>query len=162
MAKGRKSTPSKILELRGGVLHSHQKKGIRDQEPTPPEKMPSCPHHLDAEARKEWQRTGKILLSIGLLTDLDRAVLAGYCQSWSEYVSATLKIQELGTVYKKADGTPGLSPYIRIAREAFERWMKAGVLLGLSPSSRAGLKVEKPKPVSKAQLFRDRKNDAQA
>lgn len=102
-----------------------------------------------------------MLMSLGLLTDLDRAVFAGYCQSWSEYIAATLKTQELGTVYKKKDGTPGLNPYTRIAREAFERWMKAGVLLGLSPSSRASLKVEKPKPKSKADKFRQRKADAQ-
>lgn len=158
--KGRKSIPSKILELRGGTRHTHRPP--RDQEPQPPEKMPSCPRHLDKEARKEWRRTGKVLMSLGLLSDLDRAVLAGYCQSWSEYVAATLKIQELGTVYKKADGTPGLNPYTRIAREAFERWMKAGVLLGLSPSSRASLKVEKQKPQSKTQEFRSRKNATQA
>ena len=156
MAKGRKSIPSKIIDLRGGTDLTHRPP--RNQEPTPPEKMPTCPRHLDSEARKEWRRAGKVLMSVGLLTELDRAVLAGYCQSWSEYVFATLQLQKLGTVYKKEDGTPGINPYAKIAAAAYDRWMKAGVLLGLSPSSRASLKVEKPKQQSKAEAFRARKN----
>jgi len=155
MAKGRKTIPSKIIELRGGTTHTHRPP--RNDEPEPPERMPSCPRHLDKEARKEWRRTAKILKQIGLLTELDRAVLTGYCQSWSEYVSATLEAQRMGSVYKKSDGTPGINPYVRLAREAYDRMMKAAVLLGLSPSSRAGLKVEKPKPQSKAAAFRERK-----
>ena len=166
MAKGRKSIPTKIIELRGGTAHTHKKP--RDQEPQPPVKMPSCPKHLDKEARKEWRRTGKILNSIGLLSDLDRAVLAGYCQWWSEYVSSTIKAHEMGPVYvegQKKDkdgnilkpGIPKINPHVRLAREAYDRYMKAGVLLGLSPSARASLKVEKPKPKTKAEEFRDRK-----
>lgn len=155
MAKGRKPIPSKIIELRGGSEHTHRP--MNDQEPKPPEKLPPCPRHLDKEARKEWRRAGKVLMEIGLLSDLDRAVFAGYCQSWSEYVSATVKVQDMGTVYKKNDGTPGINPYVRLAREAYERMMKAAVLIGLSPSSRAGLKVQKPRKKSKAVSFRARK-----
>jgi len=154
--KGRKAIPSKILQLRGGTAHSHRPP--RDQEPIPPERMPPCPKHLDKDAKKEWRRAGKILQSIGLMTDLDMAVLAGYCQSYSEWAAATAEVQVKGLVYKKPDGSPGLNPYLRVAREAYDRMMKAAVLIGMSPSSRAGLKVEKPKPRSKAESFRERKN----
>ena len=64
--KGRKPIPSKIIELRGGVKHTHKKP--RDQEPNPPEKMPACPEHLDKTAKAEWDRAGKIMMSIGLMT----------------------------------------------------------------------------------------------
>jgi len=154
--KGRKSIPSKIIDITGGTLRTH--KPPRDKEPQPKERMPRCPKHLDKEARKEWKRAGKILLSIGLMTDLDMAVLAGYCDAFSQWAEATEKVHEAGLVYKKSDGTPGLNPYLRVAREAYDRMMKAAVLLGLSPSSRASLKVEKPKPKSKTETFRDRKN----
>ena len=157
MAKGRKSIPSKIINLRGGTRHTHRPD--RDQEPQPPEKMPRCPKHLNKEARKEWRRAGRILQSIGIMTELDMAVLAGYCDAFAQWAEATIKVQETGLVYKKADGTPGLNPYLRVAREAYDRMMKAAVLLGLSPSSRAGLKVEKPKPKSKTDAFRSMKND---
>jgi len=158
MAKGRKSIPSKIIELRGGTKHTHKKP--RDQEPKPPEKMPKCPKHLDDDARKEWRRAGKILQGVGLMTGLDMAVLAGYCQSYSEWARATREIPVKGPVWVGPDGIPKLNPWLRVAREAYDRWMKAAVLLGLSPSSRATLKIEKPKPQSKAEKFMARKNGA--
>lgn len=157
--KGRKSIPSKILQLTGGTARTHRPE--RDQEPQPPEKMPSCPKHLDTIARKEWRRTGKILQSIGLMTELDRSTLAAYCDAYSRWVHATQKCQELGMVYKKSDGTPGLNPYLRVSREAYDQMIRTGTLIGMSPSSRGSLKVDKPKPKSKAQSFRDRKNATQ-
>ena len=153
--KGRKAIPSKIIELTGGTLRTHKKP--REGEPKPPDKMPKCPVHLNKEARKEWRRAGKILQSIGLMTGLDMAVLAGYCDAFAQWAEATIKVQETGLVYKKKDGTPGLNPYLRVAKEAYERMMRAAVLIGLSPSSRAGLKVEKPKPKTQAEAFRARK-----
>ena len=160
MAKGRKSIPSKIINLRGGTRHTHKKP--REQEPQPPEKMPKCPKHLDKAARKEWRRAGKILQSIGLMTELDMAVLSGYCDAFSQWGEATEKVHETGLVYKKTDGTPALNPYLRVAKEAYERMMRAAVLLGLSPSSRVNLKVEKPKPMGQAEKFMARKNGTQA
>lgn len=154
--RGRKRIPSKIIELRGGTAHTHRPP--RDDEPKPPEEMPPCPEHLDEDARREWERAGKILESIGLMTGLDMAVLAGYCQSWSEYVKATVEVQKRGTVLRRRDGSPMLNPYLRVAREAYERWMKAGALLGFNPTSRAALKVERPKPIGKLQRFMGRKN----
>jgi len=159
--KGRKSTPSKILQLRGGTAHSH--KPPRDQEPQPPEKMPACPAHLDDMAKIEWERCGDILMTIGLMTELDMAVLAGYCQAYSEWARATVEVPVKGPVWIEAKtGLPRLNPWLRVAREAYDKMMKAAVLLGLSPSSRASLKVEKPKPQSKAQKFMERKNGAAA
>ena len=142
--RGRKAIPSKIVNLRGGVRHTH--KPPRDQEPKPPEKMPACPSHLDDMAKIEWQRCGDILMTIGLMTELDMAVLAGYCQAYSEWARATIEVPKKGPVWIEAKtGLPRLNPWLRVAREAYDRMIKAAVLLGLSPSSRASLKVEKPK-----------------
>lgn len=152
--RGRKALPSRIIELRGGTRYTHR--APRDQEPKPPVRMPSCPKHLDPIAKAEWRRAGRILRKIGLLTGLDRAVFAGFCQSYSEWVTATIEVQK-GMVYRRKDGTPGLNPYLRLAREAYERMLKAGAVLGMSPGARAGLKVEKPKELGKLELFMRRK-----
>ena len=101
MAKGRKSIPSKILELRGGTAHTHRPP--RDSEPEPEQTMPKCPKHLDKEARKEWKRTGKILENVGLMTELDMAVLAGYCDAYSQWAKATVEVQLKVMVYKRPD-----------------------------------------------------------
>ena len=165
--KGRKAIPSKIIDIRGGTRHTHRPP--RSQEPQPPERMPRCPKHLNKEARKEWRRAGKILQSIGLLTEIDRMIFAAYCEAYSRWIESTLKVQEMGMVYAKGavldpetkkmvGGEPRLNPYIRIAREAFDQMIRAGTQIGLSPSSRASLKVERPKPLGKAELFRASKD----
>lgn len=149
--KGRKAIPSKIIELRGGTKHTHKKP--RNQEPQPPEKMPKCPKHLNKAARKEWRRCGKLMQSIGIMTDLDMAVFAGYCDAFSQWAEATDKVHTAGMVYQRPNKTLGLNPYLRIAREAYDRMIKAAVLLGLSPSSRVSLKVEKPKQLDAGDEF---------
>jgi len=153
--RGRKPIPSKIIQLRGGTDRTHRPP--RTDEPLPPERMPICPKHLDEEARKEWKRAGKILQKVGLMTDLDRMIFAAYCEAYSRWVQAVTQIQATSMVYKKPDGTPGLNPYLKIASVAYEQMIKAGTQIGMSPSSRASLKVEKPKAKSKAQQFMDRK-----
>lgn len=151
--KGRKRTPTRLVMLKGGSAYTHRP--VNDKEPTPPPKLPPCPKQLDKVARKEWRRVGKVLMAVRLLTDLDRAVMAAYCQGWSEWLAALEQVQKRGTILAKPGlragepQIPYLNPWLRVAREACERWMKAGAVLGLSPAGRAMLRVENPKPAGK-------------
>lgn len=154
--RGRKRTPLKIVMLRGGTEHTHNR--INTEEPRPPERMPRCPKHLDALARKEWHRVARILAPIGYVTEIDLAVFAAYCVDYSRWVQATEQLQQSGMVLKRKDGSPIFSPYLRIEREAFDRWMKAGAAMGLSPTSRAMLKVAPKKPASKVESFMGREH----
>jgi len=43
--------------------------------------VPSAPRHLGKEARKEWARITPLLEELGLISGLDRAALALYCQA---------------------------------------------------------------------------------
>lgn len=43
--------------------------------------IPSPPKHLGQEAKKEWKRITPILEELGLISGLDRAALALYCQA---------------------------------------------------------------------------------
>lgn len=42
--------------------------------------VPDAPRHLGREARKEWKRITPLLEELGLISGLDRAALALYCQ----------------------------------------------------------------------------------
>ena len=44
--------------------------------------VPDVPAHLSFDARKEWRRITVELESVGLISRLDRAALAIYCQTW--------------------------------------------------------------------------------
>ncbi len=43
--------------------------------------IPTFPKHLGPEARKEWKRITPLLEELGLISGLDRAALALYCQA---------------------------------------------------------------------------------
>ncbi len=149
MAKGRKSLPSKIHQLHGNP----GRRPPNADEPMPPESMPECPEHLDEIAKAEWKRAGKLLMDVRIMTDLDMAMLAGYVTYFSQWCTATVQLQKSGMVYKRKDGAPGWNPYFRVANDCYDRMVKTAVLLGLSPSSRVNLKVEKKKEADPAAEF---------
>ena len=71
--RGRKPKPTALKLIEGNP----GKRAINGQEPMPPASLPDCPQHLTTEARAEWQRLAEILNGIGLLTQVDRAAMAG-------------------------------------------------------------------------------------
>lgn len=139
MTRGRKPIPSSIHLLQGGRKKTHRKPNA--QEPKPKAAIPKCPKHLDKEARKEWRRMAKELEPLGLLTNLDKAIFASYCQAFSTWAQATQKVREMGMVHKAPNGMPMMNPYMPIANKANEQMVKALVELGMSPSSRSRVKV---------------------
>lgn len=140
--KGRKPTPSKIVDIRGGTRYTHEKP--RDKEPQPPSAIPQCPRHLDKEARAEWRRMAKELEPLGVLTKLDKAVFAMYCEAFSTWAQATKKIQEMGMVRITKNGYAEQNPYFPIVNKAKEQMMKCLVEMGMTPSSRSRVKVGEP------------------
>lgn len=66
----------KLLEGNPGKRALNLAEGIN-----PPVQIPSVPKHLGKEARKEWARITPILEELGLISGLDRAALALYCQA---------------------------------------------------------------------------------
>ena len=116
--------------------------------------IPSAPAHLGKEARKEWKRITPLLEELGLISGLDRAMLALYCQSVG-------RLTELETAFNAkvavhvAEGkdyaeavyqvSHGLTPngfaqqsvlfqLLRAHREEVNRYMAH---FGLSPAARA-------------------------
>ena len=110
----------------------------------PPTKLPICPPHLQGEARKEWRRTGRRLLACGLLTEIDGAALALYCQAWARWVDAEAALVRYGTVIRAKSGFPVQSPYLAIANKAMEQMTKLLVEFGMSPSARTRVAVATP------------------
>ena len=79
--RGPKPLPANVHLLRGNP----SKKSMADLSgPVQPDvEIPGCPKHLLPEARKEWKRVGPELEKLGLISQLDRAALALYCQAWA-------------------------------------------------------------------------------
>ena len=74
--RGRKPKPTAHKRRDGS------RQPIRPDEPEVPPGEPRCPAVLDGEARAEWERIVPELLDAGVLTQIDRAALTGYCSAW--------------------------------------------------------------------------------
>lgn len=138
---GRKPKPTALKLLLGNPGG----RPLNDAEPQYPVKLPSCPAHLAALARTEWKRIGKMLLAQGVITEADRAALAGYCVAWGRHAEAEARIKRFGMLLN-VRGALEPSPYLAIS----ERWLviadRFGAQLGLSPSSRTRIRAHAPRP----------------
>jgi P27 family predicted phage terminase small subunit len=139
--RGRKPTPTTLKLLRGNP----GKRALNMNEPKLTPELPQPPGFLQGVALEEWHRIAPLLHGAGLLTALDAEALAVGCQSYANFVEATEKIRERGTVVVY-EGRPMPNPYLRVMNAALQQWTRMLIEFGMTPSSRSRVKVpEAPK-----------------
>jgi P27 family predicted phage terminase small subunit len=143
--RGRKPLPSNVVRLRGNP----GKRRRNDAEPRPESRVPPCPACLGDEARKEWKRLSKELAELGLLTGLDRGLLAAYCQAHALWVEAVSSIGRYGTMIKSPNGFPMQSPYVAVANKQVD----IAAEFGMTPSSRTRIRVGEKTPEDTFETF---------
>lgn len=88
----------------------------------------------------EWGRISQDLAQLGLLSRIDRAALAVYCECWSDWVEASkMCVTKEGNdrkVIKTAAGNFVENPYFSIKKRCAELLHKYIQEFGLSPASR--------------------------
>ena len=142
--KGRKPIPAGIKALRGNPGKR------RLPAPLPSGDLPKCPSHLSAEAKREWNRVLPELAAAGLISTLDRALLAGYCQCWALSVQCQVILKKEGMLVdaRADDGTPRPStgaklgggkkhPAVGILRDALIQLRAYAGELGMGAVNRA-------------------------
>lgn len=134
---GRKPKPTALKELAGNP----GKRPLNRSEPKPAATLPTCPRHLTGEARREWRRMGGELARMGVVTVVDRAALAAYCQAWARWVDAEGQVAKLGTIVKTANGNLIQNPYLAVANRAMEQMTRLAAEFGMTPSSRSRVQV---------------------
>lgn len=123
-------------------------------EPQPEIKAPRCPAWLAPAAKSEWRRLAKTLVRVGVLSDLDRAVFACYCQSWARWQQAEEAIQRHGILIKTPNGHLQQSPAVSLAKAALKQMLQAGGELGLSPAARTRINAQVPPAAPKTPMER--------
>lgn len=134
---GRKPKPTVLKELQGNP----GKRPLNQHEPKPKVKRPTAPRFLEGEAKKEWNRMVKLLLALNLVTEVDRAALAAYCQAWARWIEAEEAIRSDGMVIETDKGNLIQSPYVGIANQAMKQMRAFLVEFGMTPSSRSRVSV---------------------
>ena len=133
MKRGPKPMPTALQRQQGNL----GKRGYNHDEPVPPDAMPDCPPHLGIIAREEWDRLAGVLHRMGVLTMVDRAALAAYCQCYGRWVEAEEKLQATPMLLKTATGYVQQSPWLSIANKQMELMGRYMAELGLTPASRS-------------------------
>jgi len=134
-----KPTALKILEGNPG------KRPLNLNEPKPKPITPNCPRWLLPEAKKEWKRVVPELERLGLLTCVDGAALAGYCQSWARYVEAEKYLSSHSTAFETQSGYMQQVPQVSIAQKYLKICQSFMAEFGLTPSSRGRMSLPNKK-----------------
>ena len=74
---------------------------------------------------------------MGVLTSIDRAALAAYCQAYGRWVEAEEKLKESPALYKTASGYVQQSPWLTIANKQLELMGRYMTELGMTPAARS-------------------------
>lgn len=145
--RGPPPTPTEILNQRGSW---RGKTKARKAEPKPETPAPNKPAWLLPLAAQEWDRVAPELQALKLLTAIDWASFAAYCQTYAHWVAAEQWMEVNGTVmtFKDRRGKVKYSAPVAqwgIAQKALEKMRQFAREFGLSPASRVGL----PGPAAK-------------
>lgn len=138
--RGRKPKPTIAKVLAGNP----GKRGLNPDEPKPPAALPDCPVELSAAAKAEWDRLAPDLVALGMLTQLDRAALAAYCEAYALWIEAISALRRYGTMVKSPSGFPMQSPYVAIANRQAEMMVRIASEFGFTPASRSRIAIPAP------------------
>ena len=131
--RGRKPKPTALKRAKGNP----GKRGYNHAEPVPPEGLPDCPEHLTDAARDEWHRIAQALYDMGVLTLVDRAALAAYCQCYGRWVEADRMLESTPKLLKTKSGYVQQSPWLSVSNKQLELMGRYMAELGLTPASRS-------------------------
>ena len=135
--RGRPPKPTAIKELEGNP----GKRPLNKNEPKPKKIAPKCPSWLLPDAKKEWRRLSKELEAMGLLTGVDMAAFAGYCQAYARWKEAEEFISKHGSILKTASGYIQQIPQVSIAQQNLKQMRNFCSELDLTPSARSRLNI---------------------
>ena len=141
--RGRKRIPTRLKVLAGNP----SKRSLPEGEPQPAPSLPEPPAHLDYHALAEWNRVAPGLYALGLLSEMDRAILAAYCTSYSIWARATQKLKTQKMTEITDTGYVIQNALIGIANKASVDMLKFAAEFGMGPAARArlGIRPEKGK-----------------
>ncbi len=139
---GRSPKPTSLKVLGGNP----GKRSLNRAEPKPKTsaKAPKSPAFLSENAKKEWKRVAPVLHEMGLLTEVDVAALAVYCQAYARWMEAEKTLAEEGTTFTTEKGYVGAHPAISIAKQCWATIKQFAAEFGLTPSARGRMTLPEP------------------
>jgi P27 family predicted phage terminase small subunit len=147
--RGRPPKPTHLRLVTGNP----GKRPINADEPKPAAKLPQPPAELGDDAKREWRRMAAELHTLGLLTNLDRATLAAYCQSYGRWLVAERALARQAArdpvmqalMVRTKKGNVIQNPLVGTANKAMADVVRYAAEFGMTPSARSRIKAESPR-----------------
>lgn len=138
-----KPTRLKVIEGNPG------KRAINHHEPRPAPVIPAPPASLVGFALEEWNTVAAELHRLELLTQIDRAALAAYCQSFAIWRTAVEAINEMaardelthGLMIRTKSGNTIQNPLVGAINKAAASMVRYAAEFGMTPSARSRIAV---------------------
>lgn len=156
MPSGRKPIPT-ALKL---VLGNKGKRALhQEREAKPKSARPNPPAFLCTQAKAEWRRRIDQLFNVGLMTEIDVAAFAAYCQSFGVWeraeraLSKQAKDDKVNFALTVTTGTGSVvqNPLRGVANKAMADCHRYALEFGMSPAARVKVvPVYTPKPADNA------------
>jgi P27 family predicted phage terminase small subunit len=107
--------------------------------------VPDPPSFLSGYAVEEWRRVGPEAHALRLLSNLDRACFAAYCESYAMWRTAEEALAGMaandpvmrGLLVKSKRGAAIENPLVYIARKAAAEMVRYAAEFGFTPASRS-------------------------
>src|SRR5437899_7843547 len=137
----RKPTAQKLAEGNRG------KRPLNLREPKALPGEPEMPSGMTEQARAVWPEVVAILKSNDVLFKTDGLAIMDLCSNLVLFLQADRAVQRMGSVREQLDEATGVStlrlnPSVRVRSDAEKRLRACWQLVGLDPSSRAGVQVD--------------------
>jgi P27 family predicted phage terminase small subunit len=136
--RGPAPTPTKVKLLRGETRPSR----VNYHEPIPSPDLPKMPPDMDDAAKAVWRRVLRDMRHTGVIRAADTDILRCYCEAVSRYAGAARLYSQTGPIVKR-DGNLVKNPLHQVARDNADEIRQFARELGLSPSARVGLRIER-------------------
>lgn len=141
MPSGRKPTPTALKLVKGNP----GKRALNKREAKLAPARPMPPEFLCDDAKVEWGRVIETLFTAGLITTLDAAALAAYCQAYGRWAQAERALSRMAEkdpinkalMVKTVSGNAIQNPLVGIANKAKADCIRYAVEFGMTPSARA-------------------------
>jgi P27 family predicted phage terminase small subunit len=122
---------------------------LNHAEPKPKPSLPKPPPELSADALREWKRVAPRLFAAGILTVIDRAALAAYCQAHGRWLQAERALAIMagrdsvtsGLLIKTTNGNAIQNPLAGTANKAMSDMVRYAAELGMTPSARSRVRA---------------------
>ena len=160
--RGRKPLPSHLKLVKGSARG--RLKLIKGDDIRPMVALPMPPAHLCDEAKVEWARISEQLYNLKILSALDVAALAAYCQAYAIWKQATEALNVMARsdiltralMIKTTKGNAIQNPLLGIANTAASNMVRFAAEFGMTPSARARIHAGPEAPKDETDKYFDR------